>query len=256
MFVQSKAPLDSVDNFSKAASSYNKNATAQRESAKTLFDLIEELYPSVKSFIDQNILDLGSGTSFLGKEFLLRFGTNPKLRYYELDLSKQMLLNWQERPEGFSPICANLDYFLPFRSESINLIISSFAIQWVQNLKSFFEKVFSLLNNEGRFIFAIPTLDSLKELVEAGFFIRDFPSHLQIKSAFTLAGFKSDFESSRIFFQGFDNSYFAAKSIKLIGANCANRSKQIFLARKKIFDDSPIKLSWNVSFFVIRKNGF
>lgn len=250
-------------NFSRASVSYNKYALVQKSSAK---DLCLLALPLISK--PAKILDLGSGTSFLAQEFYKNLKAN-QTKFYELDLSLRMLKYWSERPdENFFSIQADIED-LPFKPNSFDLVISSFSLQWLNNFEKTFAQIFSILKPGSMFAFCLPTYGSLFELREASihsecdFNFNELPKIKNLKSALEKSGLKEVFFSTKTFQQPFKSNLEALRSLKKIGAKSLvkknNLVSKVQLQRfndfylKKFSDNTKVRLSWLVSYFIFTK---
>lgn len=255
-------------NFSRGAKSYDEAASIQKKTAKKLCDLVVSHQSSVDcqlSTVDfLKILDLGSGTSFIAKNF----SDKKNLKIFEIDLSFEMLKSWTQRPENIFPIQSDFEK-LPFKHSSFDAIISSFSLQWMSDFEKNFSEIFSLLKPGGIFAFCLPTEGSLKELSAAKIFhFNQFPKVEDLKSALKKSGFVEKSFSIETLQQSFSNGSAALQSIKKIGANYSqkknNEKKKIITkAELKQFNnfclknfsttDKNITVSWFTSYFILSK---
>lgn len=145
--------------FSKAAPFYNENAKVQRDVACKLLSLLPE------GFCRERVLEIGCGTGLLTKEFLKRFGhTLPtSANIYINDLSEEM--------ESYVKEClCNFIHFLPGDAEhidfpeEIDLILSSSALQWFEELDAFLLKGHKALKKGGLLAFSTFGPDNFKEV--------------------------------------------------------------------------------------------
>ena len=114
-------------NFNKSSKNYDVTATLQKQIAKNLFDLAKSEVSHSK-----NILDLGSGSGFIGKNILSKF---PDTNIFQLDLAVKMLESGSQLEENIFNINADIDN-LPFKQNSFELVISSLAFQWLSKLNN------------------------------------------------------------------------------------------------------------------------
>ena len=150
--------------FGKAAESYEEAAVLQKEVARRLVDRLDlvQLKPEV-------ILDVGSGTGFCSRLLEKRYKKTPIV---SLDLSQQMLKHTRKK-EGFikrlsSPhryVCGDAEN-LPIADESVDMIISSLALQWC-DLETAFAGFRRALKPGGLLMFSSMGPDTLKELRQA-----------------------------------------------------------------------------------------
>jgi malonyl-CoA O-methyltransferase len=251
------------ENFSKAAAEYNKFAKVQKSVVKKLIGLAS-FYLKDKT----NILDLGSGTSFIAKEISKK---NKKLNIFESDLSLEMLKQWKNRPQKTFAINCDIEK-LPFKPNSFDLIISSFSLQWI-DLKKTFLQINQMLKKNGIILICLPVEESLEEIKIASqksgcnFNMLDFPNVLELKKTIEQANFQiKDFilEKKQ---QNFIDPIFCLQSIKKIGGSY--QKKQNLINKKKILEfkkfclenfnnknkklTNSFNISWLICYFVLSK---
>jgi len=150
--------------FSKAAETYEEVAVVQKEVAARLIERLElvQLKPEI-------ILDVGSGTGFCSRLLEKQY---KKSSIVSLDLSHAML-KYTRKKEGFlkrfnSPhtyVCGDAER-LPIGDETIDMIISSLALQWC-DLESVFAGFRRTIKPGGLLMFSTMGPDTLKELRHA-----------------------------------------------------------------------------------------
>lgn len=249
-----------TQNFSKAATTYDKSASIQQLAAKKLIGLVS---PFIKD--NSKILDLGSGTSFLGKE--INNISDKNFTFYEVDLSREMLDLWQNRPDNYFAIQGDIEN-LTFPPASFDIIISSFSLQWIKDFPKVFSQIFSLLKPQGVFAFCLPTYESLSELKLASseskcnFHFNDLPKNNELKLILKNAGFKEKIFQSEILSEEFIDGISALKSFKETGANYHNYSQKQAITKTKLkqFNSFYLKnsvtpnknpaVSWHNSYFI------
>lgn len=142
--------------FSASAKHYNQYASVQRKSAMHILKCLNNymLEPS-------SLLDLGSGTGFLSqgaKEFY------PEANIFSLDIAWGMLeFSQSYHFQNFIPICADAD-FLPFSSNSFDLILSNLMLQWSSDINATLEEMVRVLKPGGICLFSSLGKKSLYEL--------------------------------------------------------------------------------------------
>lgn len=245
-------------NFSRGAKKYNDVALIQKEAAKKLCELAFKSNPSRDNV--EKILDLGSGTSFVAKNF----SDKKNLQIFEVDLSLEMLKSWSHRPSNVFAINADFEK-LPFKHSSFDLIISSFSLQWMNDFEKNFSNFFSLLKPQGILAFCLPTNESLSELKSANIFnFNELPKVDDLKLALKKAGFVEQFFVTEIAKQSFPNGLQALRSMKEIGANSSVKNNKIITKSElKQFDNFCLKnfstsaknihTSWFISYFILSK---
>ena len=244
-------------NFSSKVSEYNLNATVQKKVAKKLCKIFLENY-AIPNNQKIRILDLGSGTSFVAKNLLKKIDN---CEIYELDLSLEMLNNFQENPEKIIKICADIES-LPFTESSFDAIISSFSLQWIEDFENLFDILKKLLKPQAILAFSIPDNQSFPELKNSPFLINKMPDSKEILSILEKNQFtKKRFVNKKIY-EKFLNFVEALKSFKKIGVNyyLPINNKKSFQELKtfylKNFQNALTyqKLSWSICYFICFKN--
>ena len=144
-----------ADSFSRAASSYDSVADLQR---RVGHNLLAQL-PADKQSV---VLDLGSGTGYFTP--LLNEQCRPD-HLISLDLAQGMLsYARQQRPTpNTSWLCGDAES-LPLADSSVDLVFSSLAIQWCENLPALFSEISRVLKPGGRFLFSTLGPETLHEL--------------------------------------------------------------------------------------------
>lgn len=163
-FYTDKAQVRS--SFERAAHSYDGAAVLQREVADRMFERLDlvKLGP-------QHMLDAGSGTGYAGPRLRARY---KDARLIELDLALSMLqvaagkLGLLERVFHKRPwqLCADLEA-LPLAGNSLDLVWSSLAIQWLNEPDTVFREFHRVLRPEGLLMFSTFGPDTLMELRDA-----------------------------------------------------------------------------------------
>ena len=158
--------------FEAAAGRYDESAFLQQEVARRLDDHLEGMK------IDPGlILDAGCGTGFGLSLLKARF---PRARLLGLDLAHAMALHatrrhaqaagWRTWLSRLTPhasrlttLCADMER-LPLRKDSLDMVWSSLALQWVGEPDTAFREAHRVLKPEGLFLFATFGPDTLMEL--------------------------------------------------------------------------------------------
>jgi malonyl-ACP O-methyltransferase BioC len=245
-------------NFSSATTYYDQEALVQKSAA---LQLNKYLAPFIKN--NDKILDLGSGSSFLAKNLCNSYA-NFNLKIYEIDLAQNMLNHWHNRPSNITPICGDFENF-DFQGEKFDIIISSFALQWVKDFENFSKKIRQILKPGGMFIFCLPFDGSLSELIDASiesgcnFSFLPFPKINLLESSLIKNGFDLELLELENKLEFFDDALSAIKKIKKIGANYSLSSKK-FINKKNLTDFNSFYLknslkkaknpsiSWNIAY--------
>ena len=147
-----------ASSFSKAAVTYDGMAELQREVGTELLSFLSEGNPDV-------LLDLGCGTGFFTPKLKEKY---PQANLLNLDLALGML-NFAKahRPaDNTAWLCADAEQ-LPLANKCIDLIFSTLAIQWCEDLPILFQEIERVLKPGGRFVFTTLGPSTLHELREA-----------------------------------------------------------------------------------------
>ncbi len=153
------------ESFNRAAPGYDDAALLQQTVAQRLLERLDliKLQP-------QRILDVGAGTGQLTLKLTRRY---KNAEVIALDLAPAMLTLARQRlgvlDKWFGKqrfICADADH-LPLADNSVDMIISNFAIQWCSDLDQTFGEFQRVLKPGGLLLFATFGPDTLKELRQA-----------------------------------------------------------------------------------------
>ena len=268
-------------NFSRQATIYNDCALVQKNSAKKLCELAKKILTE-NNFVQSqnftvsensltelqnkniNILDLGSGTSFIAKN-LHEFNQN--LKIFEVDIAENMLKQWVDRPSNILPILADIEN-LPFeKTASFDIIISSFALQWIENIPQLLRKLKILLKENGALIFCLPTektfaeIKSASEKSQCNFSIKTLHNENFIRDELLKLKLQEHFYQTEIVPQKNQNAVAALKEIKKIGANYSEKfatKKNISKNNLQKFNDFFLQdnqniTNWHLAYFIFKK---
>ena len=143
--------------FSRAIESYNREATAQKQIAGRLNDMLAHYLPARP----RHVLEIGSGTGFL---------TRPLLRTFH---PEKLILNdiCHEMSTCFADLLSDRQVtFIPGDAEQLSfpsgqdLIVSCSALQWFVSPELFFKRCNTLLSGHGYFAFSTFGKENLKEI--------------------------------------------------------------------------------------------
>ncbi|MEH6576452.1 MAG: malonyl-ACP O-methyltransferase BioC [Amphritea sp.] len=147
-----------AESFSRAAVSYDSVAELQHQVGHVLLQRLPLMEQPV-------VLDLGCGTGF----FTPRLDEQlTPVHLISLDLAQGMLQYARENRviRNGSWLCADAEA-LPLADNSVDLIFSSLAIQWCENLPALFSEISRVLRPGGRFVFSTLGPNTLFELRQA-----------------------------------------------------------------------------------------
>lgn len=148
-----------AERFSKASTTYPREANVQRQIADKMIRLLTQHIPSPCS----KVIEFGCGTGIYSRmllralhpEELLLNDLCPQMEYCCEDILKEKRVT-----------------FLPGDAESVlfpnesTLITSCSALQWFESPENFFERCNALLNNQGYFAFSTFGKENMKEIRE------------------------------------------------------------------------------------------
>lgn len=144
--------------FSKQASVYEKNAKAQNEIGRRLFERLDYLKMQPRF-----VLDLGCGagqfTDLLKKRY-------PQAQIVGLDLSEAMLLESKKKQHQDNNwhLVAGAMQNLPFDSQVFDLVFANQVIHWAPSLPLVFNELNRIMCNEGCLMFTTLGPDTFIEL--------------------------------------------------------------------------------------------
>ncbi|WP_018151978.1 malonyl-ACP O-methyltransferase BioC [Leeia oryzae] len=151
--------------FNEAASRYDAAAILQQEVCNRMAERLEYIKHQPAT-----VLDAGSGTGF-GRDKLQT--AYPKASVIELDIAHAMLLaarqktsRWKRLFKDPPAVCGDIEQ-LPLADNSLDMIWSNLAIQWVNDLDKAFAEFHRVLAPNGLLMFSTLGPDTLKELRQA-----------------------------------------------------------------------------------------
>lgn len=170
--------------FDHAAAEYDAHAVLQREVCDRLLERLD--YTTLQP---ARLLDAGGGTGYGAAQLRARY---PAAELCVLDIAPAMLAavrsrfprpTWTQRalerftvsaPRPAHVVCADMGR-LPLATNSCNLVWSSLALQWAQDLEATFRGFHRVLAPGGLLMFATFGPDTLKELRAAFAAVDDAP---------------------------------------------------------------------------------
>lgn len=147
-----------AQSFSRAAATYDSVAQLQRDIGTQLF---EQLPYNLAA--QSLVLDLGSGTGFFTRQLAAKY---PESQIVGLDIAEGMLHYAAEQCEGISWLCSDAE-LLPITDNSVDIIFSSLAIQWCNNLPQLMAELARVLKPRGQLHIATLGPCTLRELKSA-----------------------------------------------------------------------------------------
>ena len=151
--------------FEHAARSYDSAAVLQHEICRRMLERLDYVKHRPRA-----LLDAGSGTGNAIPALLSRY---PGASLIAIDLATAMLerargrLRWWQALPGLRPslhaVCADLEH-LPLARDTVDLVWSNLALQWVNDLPGAFAEMHRVLRSGGLVMFSTFGPDTLKEL--------------------------------------------------------------------------------------------
>jgi malonyl-CoA O-methyltransferase len=148
--------------FGRAATQYDQAALVQKKCAARLLEELDRVRPELPS---GKVIEIGCGTGFLTQGLVKKMGDRP----LEItDLSQSMLTVCQQQVSQISHSSEMTFRTLdgePWQpiSRSYALIISSFVVQWFQQLEPALDRWISALKPGGKILISFPTCHSFPE---------------------------------------------------------------------------------------------
>ena len=221
--------------FERAATSYDSAAVLQREVSDRMAERLDyiKLQPAV-------ILDAGSGTGYGAAMLRQRY---PQARVLELDLAHGMLCASREkqrdgqgmlgrlfrRPVSWQ-LCADVER-LPLADNSVDMIWSNLAIQWVNVPDSVFAEFQRVLKPEGMVMFSTLGPDTLTELraafgaVDGATHVNQFIDMHDLGDALMHCGFSEPVMDMEKIVMTYDSVREVMHDLKAIGAHNATAGR-------------------------------
>lgn len=235
--------------FSNSAVHYEVLAGMQYEIGRDLIKTLEWTEDC------QRILDVGMGTGKLTNRLS---HLCPGAKIFGLDFAQGMVMQATKKYETFSPLQADAKQ-LPFVNESLDVVFSNLAYQWVDDLPSAFAEARRVLNHNGKFcatLFGRQTMTELFQALASVERLNQRKAHLQrlpdqatVRQALKVAGFKDLTITSEIIKTHFDDLQSLLQWLKLIGANRLNRDVYLgprCLREASQFYEKEFKGRWGV----------
>ena len=148
--------------FEKSAAGYDEAAVLQREVAGRMLGRLDYIRHQ-----PARILDVGAGTGFCSQQLAVRYA---KAEILVLDFALNMLQQaqghrswWQRLRHRYRFIAGDAEQ-LPLADGSVDMLVSSLAIQWCNDLDKVFAEFRRVLAPGGMLMFTTFGPDTLKEL--------------------------------------------------------------------------------------------
>ena len=222
---------------------YNKNSFVQQQIAK---DLIK--YCHTNNLITGNILDIGSGTGYIGKLLSKYSGLH---NLFQIDSSTNMVQASQNSHPNSVTKLASAEC-TGFNSKTFNLVTSSMCLQWA-NIGLAAKEVARILTDNGYFIASLPVNGSFIELKDNNLFdaifyklptVTSLTEHFKITS---VLDYKFEYESVLHFL----------KTMRNVGAvpnkpNNIQQTSQTLNFVKYYKKQTKIAITWKIAFITLK----
>lgn len=222
-----------ANSFSRAASTYDAVANLQRDVGSRLLANL----PKDDSVV--RVLDLGCGTGFFSDALAEHF---PQADIVGLDIAEGMVdFARTQRCKNIQWLCADAE-ILPLQSASIDVVFSSLAIQWCENLPALFYEVRRVLKPGGQFLFSTLGPNTLHELksawqaVDVFVHVNRFRPAAQVQTQLTAAGFRVEQWEMENHVLGFARLVDLTRELKALGAHNINRGQASGLTSRRKLD--------------------
>jgi malonyl-CoA O-methyltransferase len=217
--------------FSRAAGQYDAAAVLQREVCSRMLERLDlvKLQPA-------RVLDAGCGTGWGTRQLSLRY---PAAQVVALDIAIGMLqtargdTGWWKKLFGGgkqSHLCADIEA-LPLAANSVELVWSNLAVQWMNDLPGAFRELHRTLKVDGLLMFSTFGPDTLKELraafagVDGHNHVSRFTDMHDIGDMLVGAGFAEPVMDMEMLTLTYDDMRAVMQDLKSIGAHNATAGR-------------------------------
>lgn len=217
--------------FDRAARGYDAAAVLQQEVRMRMLARLEYI-----NVVPRNILDAGAGTGHAAHALAARY---PGTHVVALDLAPGMLQQAKTRepwwrnlirqPQGL--VCGDIEQ-LPLATASMDMIWSSLALQWCNDLDAAFSGMARVLRADGLLMFSTFGPDTLKEMRAA---TAADPEHVHVSrfidmhdigDALVRNGFTEPVLDMENFVMTYDDVLGIMRDLKAIGARNATHGRR------------------------------
>lgn len=155
-----------IKKFNRASETYDQVDVLFREIA----DRIGERLPFIR-LQPENILECGARTGYLARKLLDYY---PDTRFIAVEMVPGLLARLVHRVDGrCHPLNAYYEA-LPVASNSVDMVVSSMALHWTNDLPACFREFHRILKPNGLLMLTLFGIDTLRELGESFSSCHDF----------------------------------------------------------------------------------
>ena len=222
--------------FDKSASQYDEAAVLQREVATRMLERLDFIKHQPKT-----ILDVGAGTGFCSRHLAERY---PDAQIYVLDFAFNMLKVardnagwWQRFRHRYQFIAGDAEQ-LPLADGSVDMLVSSLAIQWCNDPDRVFAEFRRVLAPGGMLMFTTFGPDTLKELraswaqVDSEVHVNHFFDMHDVGDALMRNGFAEPVMDTEYITMTYREALTLMQDLKQIGAHNVTRGRHKQLTGK------------------------
>ncbi len=232
--------------FEASAGRYDEVAVLQREVADRLLERLDPIRVTPR-----RVLDLGAGTGYATRALIRRYR---KSEVHAVDIAPAMLQRarrrapWLRRPRC---VCADL-HALPYPDDSFELVFSSLALQWAEDLPAALRELQRVTAPEGAVMFASFGPDTLHELRGAWAEVDDhprvhrFPDKHDVGDRMLEAGFVDPVLDGEPFTLTYAHPREVMRDLKTLGASNAapGRARGLLSPHRLARVEAAYSLAW------------
>lgn len=252
-----------ADSFGRAAASYDAHAQLQHAVARDLDAMIAgQAAPG-------RVLDLGAATAPLLRAQRQRW---PESQWLVMDIALPMLTEAMARGRlagGSYPVCADAMQ-LPLADNSVDLLFSSFALQWCSPLSSLAGELYRVIRPGGSLALSVPLVGTLAELeqswrsVDDQVHVNSLPGATQWADALGETGFMIARQHQVCIRQHYPDLRAIGVMLKATGAHHVVREKpagltgrrklaRLLEAYEHLREPGGLPVTWQVGYLIARK---
>jgi len=222
--------------FEKSAAAYDEAAVLQREVATRMLERLDYIRHQ-----PTRILDVGAGTGFCSQHLARRYAG---AEIHVLDFAYNMLLQakahagwWQRFRHRYRFIGGDAEQ-LPLADGSMDMLVSSLAIQWCNDLDKVFAEFRRVLAPGGMLMFTTFGPDTLKELraswakVDGEVHVNHFFDMHDVGDALLRHGFAEPVMDTEYLTMTYRDALTLMKELKQIGAHNVTQGRSRHLTGK------------------------
>ena len=228
-----------VNNFTKAANTYNDEACLQIEVCHKLVKRLTQYVSAVDVAVD-----LGCGTGLSTK--ILTTAVDPSV-LYSIDIAYLLLVG-----DG-NAICADFEKYL-FQRDSLDLVFSNMALQWALNFPSTLKILIDQIKSGGILCFSMPVGKTLFELNPVH--RNSFYQFVEINNILSACACDVLDYYQDVYCYEFSSSLQALRSLKAVGANTLIKGRAhsgLSKINHYFKEDNHYHLTYEIGNFIIRK---